>query len=197
MVTERFCISQRTLLATLFMLHGRVSAIVSGVAVAVLIAVSVIAHDVRWAICALMVLFIVWPMTMAFLYINYALDPECAYNALPHTLELLPDGVKIVVFPRDAGANDGIESGRVAEDLSNEDSSGAKAHMDMAGEDLPVVERMVSYEKFRPMYIASRGVMYPCGRGFLFLPRSAFVNNCVFEEFSGRISDSIKCISRK
>lgn len=91
------------------MLHGRWWAIgllavaVAGVAAAFAV------DDVRWFICGLMVLLIVAPMVMALLYVNYALDGDCAFNVLPHTLSLHSEGVLIRIWTRTAA--DGGDSG--------------------------------------------------------------------------------------
>lgn len=88
------------------MLHGRwwaiglLTVVVAGVAAAFAV------DDVRWLICGLMVLLIVAPMVMALLYVNYALDADCAFNVLPHKLSLHSEGVMIRILTR-AAADDG------------------------------------------------------------------------------------------
>ncbi|MDE5957704.1 MAG: hypothetical protein K2G78_05290, partial [Muribaculaceae bacterium] len=97
-----FAVGQGVVLRHLFMLHGRwwaiglLTVVVAGVAAAFAV------DDVRWFICGLMVLLIVAPMVMALLYVNYALDGDCAFNVLPHTLSLHSEGVLIRIWTRAA-----------------------------------------------------------------------------------------------
>ncbi len=102
MDSGRFAVGQGVVLRHLFMLHGRwwaiglLTVVVAGVAAAFAV------DDVRWFICGLMVLLIVAPMVMALLYVNYALDGDCAFNVLPHTLSLHSEGVLIRIWTRAA-----------------------------------------------------------------------------------------------
>ncbi len=96
--TERFAVSRRTLLGWLYILHGRVLTWCMAVAAAVPACLAVCLSDWCWVVVSLMMVCILTPMAMALLYVNYALDGECAYNVLPHTLALTEEGVLVRVY---------------------------------------------------------------------------------------------------
>lgn len=102
MDSGRFAVGQGVVLRHLFMLHGRRWAIGGLTAAVAGVAAAVAVDDVRWFICGLMVLLIVAPMVMALLYVNYALDGDCAFNVLPHTLSLHSEGVLIRIWTHTA-----------------------------------------------------------------------------------------------
>ncbi|MEE1367015.1 MAG: hypothetical protein UHE93_10115 [Muribaculaceae bacterium] len=58
--------------------------------------------DLRYVIVAIMVLLILVPMMMAFLYIYYGLAPGCWQNIIEKELEIVDDGinVKMYIYPK-------------------------------------------------------------------------------------------------
>lgn len=57
-----------------------------------------IAIDLRWLIIALMVIFLLMPMAVAFIYYYYGLRKECYVNTVPHKLILTSDGLTARMF---------------------------------------------------------------------------------------------------
>lgn len=58
--------------------------------------------DIRWGILALMIVFIVTPMVMAFLYFYYGLRPESFVNVMPHKVFFFPgEAVVTLLIPED------------------------------------------------------------------------------------------------
>lgn len=55
--------------------------------------------DLRWAIVALMVIFIVLPMLLSLLYFWHMLAPELRLSLLPHRAEISAEGLRIVYSP--------------------------------------------------------------------------------------------------
>ncbi|MCM1337026.1 MAG: hypothetical protein NC187_00895 [Candidatus Amulumruptor caecigallinarius] len=65
------------------------------------LAVALVTQDLRWALVALMLIFVVAPMALLLVYFSYALRPDVARALLPHrliirrgdsvTIEYLPD----------------------------------------------------------------------------------------------------------
>lgn len=54
--------------------------------------------DLRWFVISLMVVFVVFPMLLAFLYYYYALRRETVINSLPHSLSIVPgDGLMVTM----------------------------------------------------------------------------------------------------
>lgn len=85
LTTEIICMSRSRLIATMFYLYGCLPlTVLSVMAVGALIAGIII--DVRWAIVFLMVVFIVTPLLMGFLYFFHGLRQTTASNVVPHTL---------------------------------------------------------------------------------------------------------------
>ena len=97
LTTGIICMSRSKLIATLFYLYGWLPlTILSILAVVALIAGIII--DVRWAIVFLMVVFIVIPLLMSFLYFFHGLRPTTAANVVPHTLIFTDNGITVRIL---------------------------------------------------------------------------------------------------
>ncbi len=94
-----FRMPQRILLNHLFRKHGRWWLLVTAAAVVGFISAAFILGDVRFAILALMFAFIIFPMAMAFIYINFSLKPDIAFNSIPHSVKLTDERIQISIFP--------------------------------------------------------------------------------------------------
>ncbi|MBP3638554.1 MAG: YcxB family protein [Muribaculaceae bacterium] len=57
--------------------------------------------DWRFLVVALMVVFIIWPMALGFVWINAALAPDAVRASQPHRMEFTDDGIRTVYTPRD------------------------------------------------------------------------------------------------
>lgn len=86
MTTEIFKMPQKSLVSALIVIYGKWYIIMAAAGLAALILLSIILWDIRFVIVTLMYLFIILPMLMAILYINYALSPDIAFNILPHNI---------------------------------------------------------------------------------------------------------------
>lgn len=91
--------SQRQLLAYLFRHFGKIWVIVMTVMAVGLAAIAIILSDLRYAILAMMIVFIIFPAAMAFLYFNYALKPDISFNILSHRIKLTPSSLEIEIYP--------------------------------------------------------------------------------------------------
>lgn len=195
MITGKFKMSQRALLSYLYSEHGRVWTIVFLVGIAILILAGIFFYDLRLIICGLIVLFIVVPMVIAYLYINYALDPECAYNTLLHTLHLDSDGIEITVYPSmskktDEG-KDLEEAG--AEDINIAHEADVEEISNLDNEEITFIHR-VMYNDLHRYKVGLNSVIIPVGRfrrGFIYIPRKAFECQETFEDFIKRISSKM------
>lgn len=96
--TSVFRMPQRSLISYLFRRYGKGWLISAGIATAGLILCALILGDVRYAIIAMMIIFIIIPLAMAFLYLNHALKPGVSFNILPHTLSLRTNEVIVKVI---------------------------------------------------------------------------------------------------
>ncbi|MDE6269467.1 MAG: hypothetical protein K2M12_01265 [Muribaculaceae bacterium] len=57
--------------------------------------------DVRWAIVAMMLVFIMWPMALCFVWFGGALSPDAVRASLPHAVEFSEEGIRTVYAERD------------------------------------------------------------------------------------------------
>lgn len=106
--------------------------------------------DVRFLIIALMMVLIISPMMLVFLYYSYGLRRECFINTIPHTVSVEEDMVKV----------------RMYTDRESEDESGWKYR-----------ELFFPKEDFGKYRIDGDAVEFELGkpkRGFLWLPLSAY-----------------------
>ncbi len=81
--------SRSRFLRTLAALKARKPLAGLGLAVGVAVAAGVLT-DVRWGIIALMLVTVVAPMVMAFLYIVHAISPRCLQNVHARRVEIFP-----------------------------------------------------------------------------------------------------------
>lgn len=98
--SEVYRLSQSGLLSYLARHHGKWPAVIALSIIAGLGLTAWIFADLRFLILALMVLFIVVPMIMAFLYFSYALDADVSFNVLPHSIGIDNSGIYVKIMPR-------------------------------------------------------------------------------------------------
>lgn len=197
--TDIFKMPAREMLGILFLLHGRAWAIGCGVALAAFAVAAIATADIRWGICALMFLCIVCPAIMAFLYINYAIHPDCAFNALPHSLEFLHDSIRITIIPsRPKGKTDEATDGLTDEKIDNHtgctayDTAPADAGGDLPEEEerKPIV-RHIQLSEIRqidlPIIKFGRN-----GHGFIYITPKAFADMADYRKCIGRLSKNMQ-----
>ncbi len=65
-------------------------------------------HDIRWVLVALIISFLILPMSMTFVYFNYALSPKVARGVLPRHL-IIDEGKSVTIvydeWPEKEGYN--------------------------------------------------------------------------------------------
>lgn len=57
--------------------------------------------DWRFLVVALIVVFIIWPMALGFVWMNAALAPDAVRASQPHRMEFTADGIRTVYTTRD------------------------------------------------------------------------------------------------
>ncbi|MDE6794513.1 MAG: hypothetical protein K2J63_04325 [Muribaculaceae bacterium] len=97
LATGIICMSRSKLITTLFYLYGWLPITILGI-LAIVALIAGIAIDVRWAIIFLMVVFIITPLLMSFLYFFHGLRPTTAANVVPHTLIFTNNGITIRIL---------------------------------------------------------------------------------------------------
>lgn len=108
-----FEISRRTVLLHIFLIHSKWIGIFAVITVSILLSLSFVLKDLRFIILAMMGVFIVFPLVLGFLYINYAIHPDIAFNSLSHRIILSSDNNMInlaIIKESDSGKDDGEEA---------------------------------------------------------------------------------------
>lgn len=132
-----------------------------------------IAVDLRWFVVGMMVVFLVIPMLMGFMYYYYGLRRECLVNSVPHALVVEDDGIRVRMLFRqnndDAGKQDGDDG------------------VDENQAEPEYLERFefFSYSDMRPPKIGTKSVVIPLhhtASGFLWIPFDAFGDMASLEE---------------
>lgn len=98
-VTEEFSIAPSATAALLarqwlgrrwpFMVLPAAAALVAGMA------------DVRFLVVALMLVFLIWPMALCFVWFGRALDADAVQASRPHRVSFSPDGITVLYGERD------------------------------------------------------------------------------------------------
>lgn len=98
--TEVIRMSNSRLIVTMFYLYS-LCPIVILVILAVAAITAGIVYDIRWAIVFLLVVFIVTPLLMTFLYFYHGLRSSTASNVTPHTLLFSHEGITVKILEVD------------------------------------------------------------------------------------------------
>lgn len=88
--------------------------------------------DVRFALVALMVVFVVWPMALAFVWFGRALAPDAVRASCPHCLEFSASGLRIIYGEREGYPTPPAESVEAA-DVKAVDDRGKTIAIVLAG----------------------------------------------------------------
>lgn len=88
---------RRQLITNLLQLYGW-----GPVAVTLIVSIPALAAgiflDIRWLIVFFLVICVVSPMVLAFIFIFHGLRPSTASNLTPHTIEINKDGIHISIY---------------------------------------------------------------------------------------------------
>lgn len=127
---------------------------VAGIALSIMV-------DLRWLVITLLIVCIVMPMVLAFLYYYYGLKRGCYVNTVPHRIVMTDEGLaaRLVIPLRD-------------EDIAENDEEQGEARYRTRDELFP-------YSSLRPFTIGSNSAIIPLsgkGAGFLWIPADAFAD---------------------
>lgn len=194
--------------ATLWRLYGKPYGWVAAALTLVPAVMAIATLDVRWAIVTLMVALLLIPSIMGLLYLNYSLSPRVAFNVLPHSLALTPEGLRISIFGRRKVENEAPEEPENPEQSEQSEQSEQTEQSESSGSS----ESYESYESSEisekseePEFLhsfelkASEIGRYLIGRdyvviilnpapGFIYLPLSAFDSEAEMQEFLKRLT---------
>lgn len=116
--------------------------------------------DLRWGIVVLMIVFLIIPMAMAFMYFNYGLQPVNAFNTLPHTVTLKDAGLIVEAFPAKGSDDD------------TDDAETSKTG--------PSISRTIPYYRLGPVKAGLSSVVITVDgkpKTYIWLPPKAFEND--------------------
>lgn len=158
----------------------------------------VITSDLRWLVVLLMVVLIVAPMLMAFLYFWYGLRKECFSNVVWHDLSIRPEGVSVTLY-RHPDPDPSVEEMHIVSvDTagSDEDKGEERKENEKDTSELPQLERsgsiLLEFSEMRPYMVGTDSVTVPIGKGFLWIPSRAFADRREMEAFIARLSEGMR-----
>lgn len=167
-------------LKTMAMMFGRSFGYAAGVALLMAVVLGLLV-DWRCFLIALMMVLLICPAVMAWLYFYYGLRPECFINVMPHYISRRPDGISVTMLkrqPKDLeDDNEGKDSEETEEDAEYEEVDYSFNFCDI---------RRKNY------IVGNDGVTFPLVgkyRGFLWIPEDAFADAEEFINFVSWMSD--------
>lgn len=111
--TEIFRMGNRNFAFHMVSLYGK-PWLVGSVILVALSTVFALTIDLRWAIIALIILFLVTPALLMFLYFFYGLNPVSAINVIDHRIRISDKGIEIDLFQTFLDEESGKEALRLS-----------------------------------------------------------------------------------
>lgn len=194
--SEIFRMTQRALLMRLYSMHGRGWTIGAVALVGGLTVWWLVTGDLRILICALISIFIIFPMVIAFLFINYALTQDVAFNVLPHNLTLTPSGLLLTIYP----FKDKVKEVEDPSDNNKNQQSGlrgrekeekSRREKDIEKDENQPIIRNIAYSQIGGITLLPSAISFTLDKGgFLYLPESAFPSQKEFQSFIEELLNS-------
>lgn len=167
-VTDIFKIKTHVICRTLFLLYGK-PWIIGGCILLTAAVLLGIFLDLRWIIIALMIVFIVSPMILSFLFFYYGMNPISVINSPPHQLEFDENGIMASIFTQTATSQPKEEA-----DIDDKSPHHQKDKYEKKS------ERAISYSSIYSYIVGTSDVIirsHSSGEGFLIIPLKAFNDN--------------------
>lgn len=130
------------------------------------------AIDIRWFLIGMLLIFVVSPMLLAFMYYYYGLSRECYVNTLYHKIVIEEEGIRIKFPNVDKGAE--VEHG-----TEKTDSDSSKC-----GES-SLKDEFFKYSSMSAYKIGNSSVTIPVkteSKGFIWIPADAFRSDAEMSE---------------
>lgn len=166
--TDIFKASGTSISRTMFMLYGKPWLVGALLLVTPLIVLGCI-HDMRWIVVALMAVFIVIPMVLAFLYLYYGMNKVSVINSTSHKFEFKDSGITSYIYKLTETITRNADHDSMDE-LDNMGYTVETRHDLMAKSEIP-------YSKIRGYVVGVSDVTLhtdESGKGFLLVPLSVF-----------------------
>lgn len=143
--------------------------------------------DLRWFVLGLMLIFVVLPMIISFMYYYYGLRRECYVNTLPHRIRMQEDGLAVtMVFKH--------RKEEKKEDSNQENPEEETGHTEEPEFEITEREEIFPYSMLNPMKVTSDSAMFffrKPRKGFIWIPVNAFDDPETLSEFLERIDKKI------
>ena len=192
--TERFRLDTSPFFTRLVYLHGTLP--ISLILILILSAVVLaFALDVKFAIVALMIVFLIAPLAMAWLYLYWGMRAEARFNVTWHTLTVERDGVTVTLLKpvyETVDEDDYLPKSESVEKIS-ENLSIKSSEEDP--DNPPIREKITGWiksselrfdrEKIGKYLYGGDGITIPVcdGKGFIAVPRSVFTTEEEYKNF--------------
>lgn len=165
--TDIFKANGTTISRTMLTLYGKPWIAGALLFVAPLIILGFI-HDIRWIIVALMAVFVVIPMALAFLYLYYGMNKVSVINSTSHKFEFKDSGITSYIY-------------KLSESLSNTENEGQE-NMESGNYEIEtrhdlMAKTEIPYSKIKGYVVGVDDVTLhtsDSGKGFLLVPLSVF-----------------------
>ncbi len=128
-------------------------------------------HDIRWGIVFLMLLFLVTPLLLFFLYLFYGLLPVSVMNVMPHSINICCDCIQAEIF------RESIDD-KTGEIVMN-----------------PLSSLKVPYSSIGKFNVGLSSVVFPLqnrSKGFIWIPSSIFDDSHDFSMAIAEIATKIR-----
>lgn len=142
-----------------------------------------LAIDLRFLILSAMIVFIIIPLIIGFLYYYYALDKYYRFNVVDHNITMGNKGLTITMF---------FPLNKEEEADEENDCQTSKESHDEA--DYKVVKQTIDYAEIGMPTYQSKSVIYRLGKkdnGFLWIPESAFETTGDFQKFIDNLNGKL------
>lgn len=173
--TERYRMSHSKFIITLFRLVSNVWLVVPAMLFIGTVVMAIVI-DLAYVIVAMMILLILIPLMMAFMYVYYGLAEGCWINILEKEIKLMSEGIEVKMFFK---INKG---GRDAEE-DTQDNSECRDVDDNV--EVGTRERIIKWLEIKEMRLSTDSVMLMLADkpiGFLYIPFTTMKMESAFVE---------------
>ena len=181
-------ISAKQMLTVLFCNYGTPWTIAALMGIIVFIILG-FCLDFRFFFLALIWLFLIVPLVVAFLYFYYGMKPLTAFNTIPHKIFYDNSEIRIRILPKDEAQNDASE-----ETIERgEGELGEKKLVSENEDELEKKDFVVNMDSFNRIISGSDYVVvFSNENGFMWIPIAGFDTMKQFSELTESISNNIK-----
>lgn len=131
-----------------------------------------VAIDMRWFLIGMLLIFVISPMLLAFMYYYYGLSRGCYVNTMSHKIVIEEEGIRIKFIQDDKGSEIEREMENPVPDRANRCES-------------PLKDEFFKYSSMSAYKIGNSSVTIPVkteSKGFIWIPAEAFRSDAEMSE---------------